>query len=148
MSEHNEHGHPRVEAMPDKPRSRWLLGIIGGLLVAHLVGLLAFWLFFQRQSESVVATQVLQKAHLPLLELQQRERERLTTYGVVDAEKGLYRVPVDRGIDLYLETVRARVAAGEPLRIGAAVPPIGAPAGATDPVPVGGPGAAGTGASP
>lgn len=148
MAEHDEHGHPRVEAMPDKPRSRWLLGILTGLLVANLLGLGAFWLFFQRQSEEVVATQVLQKPHLPLLELRQKETERLTTYGLVDAEKGLYRVPVDRGIDLYLDTVKARAAAGEPMRIGPAVPPSGTPAPGTDPAPAVGAGATGTGASP
>ncbi len=159
MSEHihpegtgGGHGSgPHVEAEPDKASYPWLMTVVGVFLALHLIGLVALWLFFQRQSEETVAQQVLTKPHLPLLELREKEQVELTTYGVVDRGQGLYRVPVEQGIGLYLDAVRAKAAAGEAMRIGppvaAAAFPVAAPGnGAVPAAPGGGtvPGAGGT----
>ena len=134
MSEH-EH-HIKVEAAePDKASYPWLMTVIAGFLALHLVGLVVLWLYFQRQSEDTVQTQVLTVPNQALDQLRTRERVELTSYGVVNREQGLYRVPVDRGINLYLETLRAKAAAGEPIRIGAPVAPIGSVPSPAQPVP-------------
>jgi hypothetical protein len=147
---HGEGAHVEA-AQPDRASYPWSMTVIAVFLVVHLTGLVVLWLWFQRQSEETVAAQVLTRDNPALLELRQREATDLTSYGVVDRAQGLYRVPIDRGIGLYLDTVHARAAAGEPMRIGsppaatAAPPPANLPTPATSPSPGSAPAPAGAG---
>lgn len=145
MSEH-EHGDETVApetphgihieaAEPDRASYPWVMTVILGFLALHLVGLTVLWLYFQRQSEGTVHTQILTMPNEALVELRAREQQELASYGVTNRELGLYRVPIDRGIELYLETVRTRTAAGEAIRVGGSAPGVVASPGKRDPAP-------------
>ncbi|WP_373047093.1 hypothetical protein [Vulgatibacter sp.] len=90
-----------------------------GLLLALVAIFLAIasymlWIYFQRQAEAVTYEQVLSRPSEELQALRARESEWLSTYGVVDKEKGLYRTPIDEGMKRFLQEANARRSAGQP----------------------------------
>jgi hypothetical protein len=50
--------------------------------------------------EKVYTEQVLKQKSDILIELEEHESEVLTSYGVVDAENGIYRIPIEEAMDI------------------------------------------------
>jgi len=73
--------------------------------------------YFVREAEAVEYTQVLSLQSAALQELRAHEGEVLGTYGVVDEENEIFRVPVDQGIKLFVQEARGRQAQGIPQRL-------------------------------
>ena len=73
-------------------------------LVAVVVGLL-IWLneYFISTREETFSTLVFEPESLPLRELRAREDEILNSYKVIDAQKGIYQIPVSRSMELIVE---------------------------------------------
>ncbi len=60
--------------------------------------------FFLLSKENTYREQVLQMKSEQLLELREHEHETLSTYGVVDREKGLYRIPIQKAMEQVAHT--------------------------------------------
>ncbi len=135
---HDAHAF-HVEAEPDRSNARGLVFFVAALTAFHFGALVSLWVFFVREAETIVQAQNLGKTSKELSSLRKSEQTALTTYGVVDAKAGVYRVPIEKGIELYLADVKA--AGSGPVRVAApAAPPPApeAPAPAPAPAPTGG----------
>jgi hypothetical protein len=66
--------------------------------------------FFIISKERITYEQVLAPESAALRELRAREENLLGSYGVVDAQEGIYRVPIERAMQLLAdEAYRARI---------------------------------------
>ncbi|MBM3328347.1 MAG: hypothetical protein FJY67_02600 [Calditrichaeota bacterium] len=102
MIEHRTEPHP--DAAPGYERrdanvlKLTLTGIISALiLIGMLVGLNEFFRTAQEELHYEVA---LKPQSSTLRSLRAKEMEALTTYGVVDSARGLYRIPIERAMQL------------------------------------------------
>ena len=59
--------------------------------------------YFVVSKEKLVEEVVLKPVSQELRELRAQEEEILTTYKVLDAEKGIYRIPIDRAMKVLSE---------------------------------------------
>lgn len=59
--------------------------------------------YFNWQKESVYFTNVLEPVSKKLTALRQHEEEVLSTYGIVDAKNSVYRIPIEKAIELSLK---------------------------------------------
>lgn len=59
--------------------------------------------FFLATKESLVTETVLRPESIPLRELRARETEILTSYGVIDAQAGVYRIPIEEAVQRMAE---------------------------------------------
>jgi hypothetical protein len=76
---------------------------LGVLILVVILIWLRSW-FFAGRNEAVQKL-VLSVENPVLLELVEHEEIRLTTYGWVDKEKGVVRIPIDRAMTLLVEEV-------------------------------------------
>ena len=82
---------------------RFVIGIsLVSIIVFVLILILLSDYFIATQSEITYETQ-LQPVSVMLDEILGEEEEILTTYKVLDAEKGVYRIPIERAIKLLSE---------------------------------------------
>lgn len=85
--------------------------LIYGLLgIAVLVVIVFFVLdYFTAASEEAIYEAQLKPESVALRELRAREDEELNSYAVLDAQKGIYRIPIGRAMELIAEEAyRAR----------------------------------------
>ncbi|MFZ5981701.1 MAG: hypothetical protein ACOYVF_13845 [Candidatus Zixiibacteriota bacterium] len=84
-----------------------IYGVFG---IIFLVAVLIFtWDYFAAVKEKTVREMVLQPTSVPLRELRARENGELTSYKLLDASKGVYRIPIERAMELMAdEAYRAR----------------------------------------
>lgn len=80
-----------------------LIGIIGTLLIFFFI-ILVMWV--PNRPDPALAVRVQERKQIRE-EATNAGVELTTTYGVVDAAKGVYRIPVDRAMDLTLAELRA-----------------------------------------
>jgi len=85
--------------------------IYGFLGVAVVTVVVIFALdYFTAAREAIVYESQLKPESAPLRELRAREEEELNSYAVLDGKKGVYRVPIERAMELTAEEAyRARV---------------------------------------
>lgn len=82
----------------------------GRLLVMAVVSILCVVIivvfvseFFIFESENIIQTAALEPESLKLREIRAHSENVLNSYGVVDEEKGIYRIPIERAIHLSAE---------------------------------------------
>jgi hypothetical protein len=63
--------------------------------------------YFSAHNQNYDQTRAEERAK-KLAELTEKEKAILTTYGVVDAAKGIYRIPLNRAIELELAALRQK----------------------------------------
>jgi len=74
---------------------------ISVFLVSLLVVILVFLMdYFVDTKEQMVYEVQLQPESVELQDLEAADMEELTTYKILDAERGLYRIPIERAMDL------------------------------------------------
>ena len=56
--------------------------------------------YFEVTREEMVYDMVLKPESEKLIELRARETDELTTYALLDAEKGIYRIPIEQAMSL------------------------------------------------
>jgi hypothetical protein len=85
----------------------FFFGILGVVILTVIV---LFALdYFTAAKEEAVYEAVLKPQSAPLRELRAREEEELNSYAVLDAQKGIYRIPIERAMELMAnEAYRAR----------------------------------------
>ena len=73
-------------------------------LVAILVVILVFLIdYFVDAKEQMVYEVQLQPESVDLKTLQAADQKELTSYEVLNAEKGVYRIPIDRAMELLIK---------------------------------------------
>ena len=78
-----------------------VVALFAFVTIAVLVGFLVILNeYFLIEKEDVIAEQVLTQNSPALQEVRQRDEEILTTYKLLDADKGIYRIPIDRAMQL------------------------------------------------
>jgi hypothetical protein len=71
--------------------------------VALLIVILIFLSdYFMETKEQMIYETQLQPESVDLINLIAAEQEELTTYKVLDAERDIYRIPIDRAMDLLI----------------------------------------------
>ena len=75
---------------------------IGGVVIIVVI-LIVLVQYFTSVKDAAYEEMVLRPESTALRELRARETEELGSYKLLDAEKGVYRIPIDRAIDLMAE---------------------------------------------
>ncbi len=88
-------------------RTGWILtsGIVGAILFVSAMA----WLnsFFAVSRNQEVYRKVLSLSNPKLAELRAQEAEILNSYGWVDQQKGIVRIPVDKAMEIMTREARA-----------------------------------------
>ena len=71
--------------------------------VVILAAILFLYNYYLAEKEELVYEQQLKPESVSLRELRSTEEETLTSYKVLNAEKGIYQIPVDRAMQLLAE---------------------------------------------
>ena len=103
MSNHNEEQiipHPE-DGYEKRDAVVWRIAVVGvaSVVIVALLVVAAKELFVSMREE-IVYEAALKPESPQLRELRARETERLTTYGVVDSAQGIYRIPIERAMEL------------------------------------------------
>jgi hypothetical protein len=78
--------------------------VFGGLSLIIVVVILVFlYEYFTVASGRMVEEMVLKPQSAALRELRARETEELNNYKLLDAERGIYRIPISRAIELIAD---------------------------------------------
>jgi len=78
-----------------------IYGIFG---IIFLVAVLIFtWDYFTSVKESLVEDMVLKPQSASIRELRARETEELTGYKLLDETRGVYRIPIERAMELMAD---------------------------------------------
>jgi hypothetical protein len=116
MSDRNipDSGEPETagyEKRDINPVKVFLFGMAGVVVIVVLVIFMVN--YFTATREELVYEAVLKPESTALRELRAREEEELNTYAVLDAKKGIYRIPIKRAMELMAEEAyQARLEAG------------------------------------
>lgn len=98
MSEHINAGYEKKDV-----NLKFVVGIsLLSIVVLIVILVLLSDYFITAESEATYTAQ-LQPESVSLKEIQAEEEEILTTYKLLDAEKGIYRIPIDQAIRLISE---------------------------------------------
>ena len=83
------------------------LKIISVYVILSIVVIVSFIIilsdYFVVEKEEIVSEIVLQPVSEELQKLHKTENEILTTYGVVDSVNSIYRIPIDRAMQILVE---------------------------------------------
>jgi len=80
-----------------------IVGLGVGIVVFLIVAFFILNSFFIKAKEDLVYERVLKPGNPKLTELRKQENQVLHSYGVVDSSKGIYRIPIDRAMNLIAE---------------------------------------------
>lgn len=93
------------------PTKVFLAGLAGVVVIVIVVIFIIN--YFTATREEIIYEEVLKPESAALRELHAREEEELNSYAVLDAKKGVYRIPIKRAMELMAEEAyQARVKAG------------------------------------
>jgi len=90
-------------AMDDNPNYKRILfwSALGFVIFVAFVYMLSSMYQYNRYTTEVDVSA--NSAYYQIEELNEKEEEILTTYGVVNAEEGIYRIPIDSAINKYIK---------------------------------------------
>lgn len=99
---HAQGGDAHLESVePDKIRVGFLAALLVALIVVLLVVGIAIRQLVWLASSEVEREVDLSQANPALVEQRSKEDAALSSYDVVDGQKGLYQIPIDRAIEIY-----------------------------------------------
>jgi hypothetical protein len=78
-----------------------IYSVVGVFILAAI--LLFLYNYFLAEKEEMVFEEQLKPQSVQLRDLRAHEEEMLTTYKLLDADKGIYRIPIDRAMQLIAE---------------------------------------------
>ncbi|MFH2054841.1 MAG: hypothetical protein ABIJ61_02675 [bacterium] len=88
----------------------WLLGVAAAIVAFVVVSVILLNEFFLISKEEMIYDVALRPESQALRELQAREAEVLGSYGVINGDSAIYRIPIARAVQLEAdEAYRARV---------------------------------------
>lgn len=106
MAQGEEKNSIQVEGGGYETRDTAMRGLIAVAVVALAVVVVAVFAVYQlfiATREQIVDEVVLRPESIALRELRAREEAVLNTYDVVDAQRGIYRIPIERAMELMAE---------------------------------------------
>ncbi len=97
--------------------------LYAGLIVLGflLVGLLSFYIETTKNGSREDANAVVQGRLKTLGELREQDKQALTTYGWVDKNAGIVRIPIDRSMELALPELQQRAVTKTNIKVEAPV---------------------------
>jgi hypothetical protein len=101
MVNQENHGNPGYEKRDVNIKKLVLWGIVGAVIV--VISLVALTEYFLITKEDYYYRAVEQPRSQELMELRERETEELNSYELLDEEKGIYRIPIKRAMELIVE---------------------------------------------
>jgi hypothetical protein len=110
---------------PDTPPTSRIFILMGLLTVVVILVVVGLWQAFTVMVRDRTYERELSLKDRQLEEIQAQGRERLTTYAVIDAEKGVYQVPIERAMRKLLahpELIARPPLAGSPSTMPASAP--------------------------
>ncbi len=83
--------------------------VIGAIVVVLFIGVFLVILneYFLSVKEEIVYETVLKPESISLKELYLREDSVLTTYELTDTAKGIYRIPIDKALEIVAQEAQA-----------------------------------------
>jgi hypothetical protein len=79
---------------------------VAGLIILLIIIVLT-WNYFTYSKEREVYNQVLKQENPVLQELITEANQQLYSYGIVDKEKGIYHIPIERAMELVIQEAAA-----------------------------------------
>ena len=98
MTQENKSGYEKKDV-----NLKFVIGISLLSIVIFVVIIVFLTDYFISEESKIVYETQLQPESVNLKDLQAEEEEILTTYKILDAEKGIYRIPIERAINLLAE---------------------------------------------
>ncbi len=80
-----------------------IVGLGVGIVIFLIVSFTLLNSFFIKSKDDLVYEQVLKPGNPKLAALRKQNDEILHSYGIVDSTKGVYRIPIDRAMQLVAE---------------------------------------------
>ena len=137
-------GEPRAaKVQPDDVPVGLMFTLLGALTAIVLVVLIVVWQFFGAKSDENLR-RTLAKADRVLQRVNAEQVQLLNSYGVVDAKRGIYRMPVERAMSMLVANSKLLAPAPAPTSV---VTPTGAGGSPQNGQPAPQPGSAGQAAS-
>lgn len=70
-----------------------------------IFGVLLVGIFYMYHSNKLIFTEEasVRSEHQEVARMKQQAQERLTSFGVIDEEEGIYHIPIDSAITLYID---------------------------------------------
>lgn len=93
--------NPGYEKRDVSPIRIIIFGVIGMIIVVVAVTIVVE--VFITTSEKLVEEMVLEPQSTAIRDLRARETEELNTYKLLDSNEGIYRIPIDRAIELMAD---------------------------------------------
>ena len=104
MSEHIDHNTDQTAGYEKRDANlKWIIGVAIVIVVIVVAVVVFLNEYFIYSREKLVYDTVLSPESNELRDLRAREDEILNSYGVVDAEKDIYRIPIDRAMKVMAD---------------------------------------------
>ena len=101
MSENGSNSSHGYEVRDASSKKIILWGIAGIIFIVIILALLTEYFLFVK--EEFYLEIVEEPRSQELLDLRERESEELNSYKLLDKDKGVYRIPIDRAMELVVE---------------------------------------------
>ncbi len=107
---------PKAKVQPDDVPVGMMAGLLAALTLVVLGTLLVVWQVFGDKADQVIKEQFLAKPDKVLKRVSDRDQKTIAGYGVVDAKRGIYRIPVGRAMQLLLSNTKLLAPAPKPIQ--------------------------------
>ncbi|MFN3821369.1 MAG: hypothetical protein ACK4OO_03465 [bacterium] len=97
---HPEISPPAYEPLDAKPKRLLAIVAISAIVLVFIV--VAINEFFILSKEKIYYEQVLKTENPELIRLRMKEEEILSTYGIVDSSKQIFRIPIEEAMKLLI----------------------------------------------
>lgn len=77
-----------------------IMGISGSIILVILVAVIIIFGWFEQVTQNTEATAAEQQTYRQIQQAELEATQQLQQYGVVDEEEGVYRIPIDRAMEL------------------------------------------------
>ena len=101
MSENGSNGSHGYEARDASSKKIIIWGIAGIVFIVIILALLTEYFLFVK--EEFYLEIVEEPRSQELLDMRKKESEELNSYKLLDKDKGVYRIPIDRAMELVVE---------------------------------------------
>jgi hypothetical protein len=101
MMKLENNSNPGYEKRDVNVKKLVLWGIVGIVIV--VISLVALTEYFLITKEDYYYRAIEKPRSRELMELRERETEELNSYELIDEEKGIYRIPIKRAMELIVE---------------------------------------------
>ena len=103
MSEHEQHKQQAEGYETSDVNVTKVVAVGMVVVIVVLLFLVILNEYFIQVKEELVSEQVLTRESATLRDIRAREAEILNAYGVIDQKAGVYRIPIERAMEVYAD---------------------------------------------